>query len=125
MQDDKIERDCVEIWLPASPRYTLPLRLLFAGLAVRMDFSVESIEDIKMAVSEACSILLAGTERGQLYCRAHEEDGALFFEMSLKDASGGSADDGISRVILEAMADDCEFLEKNGRCTGLRVRFKR
>ncbi len=118
------ERDCLTIRLPASPRYTLPLRLLFAGVAVRMDFSVEAIEDIKMAVSEACAILLAGTDGGSLVCLTREEADALFFEMRAEGGVRGQKDDGISRVILEALADEATFTCKDGRCTGIQVRFR-
>ena len=40
---------------PCLSEYVGVIRLAVSGLATRMDFTVEEIEDIKIAVSEACT----------------------------------------------------------------------
>lgn len=45
----------VEIRIPADPRWVRLVRLGAAGVASVMNFSVEEIEDIKLAVAEACN----------------------------------------------------------------------
>jgi serine/threonine-protein kinase RsbW len=45
----------VVIAIPASPEFVRVVRLAVAGVATRMRFSYEQIEDIKLAVSEACN----------------------------------------------------------------------
>ena len=46
---------CVELRLPNCPEYVVIARLTVAGVASRMAFDVETIEDMKIAVSEACT----------------------------------------------------------------------
>ena len=62
------EARAVVIAIPASSEYVRVVRLAVAGVATRMRFSYEQIEDIKLAVSEACNnaILHAEPLDGQL-----------------------------------------------------------
>lgn len=45
--------DFIEMKLPAKPEYVGVVRLSVSGIANRMGFSYEDIEDVKIAVSEA------------------------------------------------------------------------
>lgn len=45
----------IEIRIPSQSEYVGVVRLAVSGIANRMNFSVEDIEDIKIAVSEACA----------------------------------------------------------------------
>ncbi|MGI6664249.1 MAG: hypothetical protein ACOX3W_02325 [Christensenellaceae bacterium] len=111
------------ITLPADVKYVLPLRLFMAGIGVRLDFSVETIEDIKMAVSEACAVLLSGLIEGSLTCEVLEEEG-LAFILEAKGSYHNEIDDGISRIILESIADECTFICEKDRCTKIKVLFR-
>ncbi|WP_344822620.1 anti-sigma factor [Actinocorallia longicatena] len=51
-------RDVVTVRLPASSAYLSVLRTATAGLAVRLDFTIDEIEDLRIAVDEACAMLL-------------------------------------------------------------------
>lgn len=51
-------RDVVRLRLPAVGAYLSVLRSATAGLAARLDFTLEEIEDLRIAVDEACAILL-------------------------------------------------------------------
>lgn len=48
----------VELRLPAEGAYVSVLRTTTAALAARLDFTLEDIEDLRMAVSEAAAICL-------------------------------------------------------------------
>ncbi|HWL22752.1 MAG TPA: anti-sigma B factor RsbW [Ureibacillus sp.] len=45
--------DYVEIRVPAKPQYVSVIRLAISGLATRVGFLYDEIEDIKIAISEA------------------------------------------------------------------------
>ncbi|MEK4427287.1 anti-sigma B factor RsbW [Solibacillus sp. FSL K6-1523] len=45
--------DYIEIRVPAKPQYVSVIRLMISGLAVRVGFSYDEIEDLKIATSEA------------------------------------------------------------------------
>lgn len=49
----KADFDYVEMKIPAKPEYVGVIRLTISGIASRMGFSYEVIEDIKIATSEA------------------------------------------------------------------------
>lgn len=45
--------DYIEMRVPAKPQYVSVIRLMISGLAVRVGFSYDEIEDLKIATSEA------------------------------------------------------------------------
>jgi serine/threonine-protein kinase RsbW len=47
--------DFVEMKIPAKPEYVAIVRLTLSGVANRMGFSYDDIEDMKIAISEACT----------------------------------------------------------------------
>jgi serine/threonine-protein kinase RsbW len=49
----------VKVVVPAKPDYVRLLRAVTAGLAARLEFTYDRIEDLRLAVSEACATLLA------------------------------------------------------------------
>ena len=57
-------RDQVTIRLPAQGAYLSVLRTATAGLAARLDFTLDEIEDLRIAVDEACALLLAQADAG-------------------------------------------------------------
>ena len=62
-------RDVVRLRLPAVGAYLSVLRSATAGLAARLDFTLEEIEDLRIAVDEACAILLTGAApQAELSC---------------------------------------------------------
>src|SRR4029078_13412021 len=44
--------------VPADGAYVSVLRTMTAGLAARLDFTVDDIEDLRIAVGEACALVL-------------------------------------------------------------------
>jgi serine/threonine-protein kinase RsbW len=53
-----MKMDEISIKLPAKPEYMTVARLTTAGLANRLGFSIDEIEDLKVAVSEAGNYLI-------------------------------------------------------------------
>jgi serine/threonine-protein kinase RsbW len=51
--------DYVQVKMPADSAYLSVLRTATAGLAARLDFTVDEIEDLRIAIDEACAMLLA------------------------------------------------------------------
>jgi serine/threonine-protein kinase RsbW len=57
--DHQSTRDHVTVCMPAEGAYLSVLRTATAGLAARLDFTLDEIEDLHIAVDEACAMLLA------------------------------------------------------------------
>ena len=55
---DRETKDHVQVCLPAEGAYLSVLRTATAGLAARLDFTLDEIEDLRIAVDEACAMLL-------------------------------------------------------------------
>ena len=47
--------DYIEMKIPAKPEYVGIIRLTLSGIASRMGYSYDEIEDLKIATSEACT----------------------------------------------------------------------
>jgi len=56
--------DVVELRLPAASAYLSVLRTATAGLAARLDFTLDEIEDLRIAVDEACALLIPDAADG-------------------------------------------------------------
>ena len=50
--------DTVHLRVPADPAYLAVIRTATAGLAARLDLTLDEIEDLRIAVDEACALLL-------------------------------------------------------------------
>ena len=58
------DRDHVTVCMPAEGAYLSVLRTATAGLAARLDFTLDEIEDLRIAVDEACGLLLSQASPG-------------------------------------------------------------
>lgn len=48
----------VELRIPSKPEWVAVARLAVAAIANRLPFSVEEIEDLKLAIAEACTVCI-------------------------------------------------------------------
>ncbi|MDQ1289190.1 MAG: serine/threonine-protein kinase RsbW [Actinomycetota bacterium] len=56
--EDTNTTDTVHLRVPADPAYLAVIRTATAGLAARLDLTLDEIEDLRIAVDEACALLL-------------------------------------------------------------------
>ena len=86
-------RPDVELRLPAESAYVAVLRMTTAGLAARLDFTLDDIEDLRMAVGEACALVLENADpSGDLYAAFDLSDGSIRVSVSA-DSLGDSEPD--------------------------------
>jgi serine/threonine-protein kinase RsbW len=102
--------DVVLLSVPAVGAYLGVLRTATAGLAARLQFTLDEIEDLRIAVDEACAMLLAVTAEGaDLSCRFTVTDGALTVETTVPTASRDQrlpAGESFAWQVLSALADE-------------------
>ena len=68
----------VELRLPADSAFASVLRTTTAGLAARLDFPIDDIEDLRIAVGEASAMVLPEAATGSdLTCRFFMAPGRL------------------------------------------------
>ncbi len=102
--------DFVEVRLPADGAYLSVLRTATAGLAARLDFTIDEIEDLRIAVDEACAMLLAQVVADtELYCRFTLAAPTLTVEVTAPTRYGTvPARDTFAWTVLTALAGGAE-----------------
>lgn len=81
--------NCVEVRVAAELSQMFVLRSLAATLALRQDFDLDEVEDVKLAVDELCSALVLRASDGeQLTCRFHTKPHSVGLEASVRTDSG-------------------------------------
>jgi serine/threonine-protein kinase RsbW len=103
-------RDLVEVTLPAASAYLSVLRTATAGLAARLDFTLDEIEDLRIAVDEACAMLLPqAAGAGELTCAFELEADSLSVTVSLPTTKGAlPARDTFAWTVLTALAGEVD-----------------
>jgi len=103
-------KDFVEVRLPAAGAYLSVLRTATAGLAARLDFTLDEIEDLRIAVDEACAILLQQAVPGSVLCCEFRLVGdALRVTVSAPTTDGRAPErDTFAWTVLSALAGEIE-----------------
>ena len=84
----------VELRLPADGAYVSVLRTTTAGLAARLDFPIDDIEDLRIAVGEASALVLPEADEGSdLYCRFYLRPGTLTVTVGVSSSTTASTPD--------------------------------
>lgn len=110
-----------------EPPYVATARMFAASLARQFDLDEERIEDLKLAVSEACARAVAtGGRNGRLDVTAEHRGDRLVFEIAQGEDSSG--DDPMSEALqaglhLELIAALFPDAEAAARPDGLVIRF--
>ncbi len=124
--DEQIE-DAVEIRLPADSAYLSVLRTATAGLAARLDFTLDEIEDLRIAVDEACAMLLPhAIVSAQLTCRFHLDPATLEVTVTIPTTDGALPErDTFSWTVLSALAGEVDTGLGEDRQVWIRLRKRR
>jgi serine/threonine-protein kinase RsbW len=103
-------RDVVTVRLPADSAYLSVLRTATAGLAARLDFNLDEIEDLRIAIDEACAMLLAQAVPGtDLTCEFELTDDAMSIGVSVLTVDGRQPSrDTFAWTVLSSLAGDVD-----------------
>ncbi len=83
----------VSLRIPADGAYVSVLRTMTAGLAARLDFTVDDIEDLRIAVGEACALVLpVATPGAALEAEFRQTPGTLTVAVRVETASRAELD---------------------------------
>ncbi|RYG38263.1 MAG: anti-sigma factor [Burkholderiales bacterium] len=100
----------VELRLPAQSPFVAVIRMMTAGLAARVDFTIDDIEDLRMAVGEACALVLdVATEDASLFVRCDLGEGQMGLAVSVDAAEGHGVDmESFAWQVLSALVEDLQ-----------------
>lgn len=116
----------LELTFPAQSEWVSVVRLATAGVATRMGFTYDEVEDIKLAIAEACNnaILHAQPEKAGQVVRVQWLPCARYLEISIIDGGtlqphqlplsesqndlGELPEGGMGLLLMEALMDEVE-----------------
>ncbi|SET72378.1 serine/threonine-protein kinase RsbW [Natronincola peptidivorans] len=128
-------KDLIKLSVPNKPEYVGVIRLTVTGIANRMGFDIEKMEDIKVAISEACtnaithgicqeennfSIEFLSDEEKLVISVSDNGKGCLSQNIKppvLEDPREG----GLGVFIIRSLMDEVEILSNNGKGTIIKM----
>ena len=102
------DQDEITIRVPALRRYVSAVRSFTTALAVQSDLTVDDIEDVQMAIDEACALVLPHVDRSRpwLDVNFHLVVGRFVAEVEVATAQSVEIDrDGLSWIVLDSLCD--------------------
>jgi serine/threonine-protein kinase RsbW len=102
------ERADVELRLPADSVYVSVLRTTTASLSARLDFTIDDIEDLRIAVGEACAMVLPEADPGtDLVAEFFLGQGRLTVRVSVSGSDIAEPDyDSFAWQVLDTLAGE-------------------
>lgn len=99
--------DVIELTFPASSSYVRLSRLAAAALAAELDFDVEAVDDLRIAVDEAVTLLVTGRHDAPITLRFLPSRTGIEIEGRCEggDVDGFEVTD-LVEAILSATADE-------------------
>jgi len=115
-ENDGLRAD-VELRLPADSAYVSVLRTTTAGLAARLDFPIDDIEDLRIAVGEASAMVLPEATTGSdLLCLFYLSPGELTVKVEVTSAETVHPDfDSFAWQVLSTLATSAEAQSEGDR----------
>jgi serine/threonine-protein kinase RsbW len=112
-------RPDVELRLPVDSAYVSVLRATTVSLAARLDFTIDDIEDLRMAVGEASAIVLPMAEEGSdLTCRYFMAKGRLTITVTVPShAPDVHEPEGFAWQMLKALTTNATAKAESGEFT--------
>jgi len=98
----------VELRLPADATFVSLVRTVTTAVGARCDLTLDQIDDLHLAVDEACALLLPHAPLGStLSARFLLDNGRIEFRASVPAAAGATPDrSGLSWAVLSALSDE-------------------
>jgi serine/threonine-protein kinase RsbW len=114
--------DTVELTVPADPAYIAVLRTVTGLLAARRDFTLDEIDDLRIAVDEACALLLPHAQPASSLSAVFGGTGGDLQAAVSIEVAGGSSDNrpvldetSFAWMVLTALTDSVTSATSGGR----------
>src|SRR5664279_724903 len=98
----------IEFRIPPDPAYVRIARLAAGDMGGRVGFSLDELDDVRLAVDEVCAILI-GARGVALELRMQARDRALTIEGRMPGVMTPIAPSELSEMLLGALVDACTF----------------
>ena len=127
--------DYIKLCVPGKPEYVGTVRIAVAHIAAGVGFDIEAIDDIKVAVSEACTNIICHShnhsdfsydviiEREEKRITISVEDCGVGFETVkyIEPVPGETRGSGMGIFIVRALMDEVDIKSELGVGTNIRM----
>jgi serine/threonine-protein kinase RsbW len=122
----------VELRIPCSAEYVSVARLAVSAVASRMDFGVDALDDLKLAVGEACANAIQHAAEGEIAIVCTLEPDRLVISVrdcgvgfDPKSARSRPADElpdgGLGLILIQALMDEVHIQSDREHGTEVRM----
>ncbi len=118
MNNNAENQECIRLSLPINSAYVSAARLTASSIANRMGFEIDEIEDVKAAVSEACTFII------KTFLPQKDSDFQVVFNMSADTVritistgdtlSDFNAEEEMGLIMIKALMDSFEIIQADG-----------
>lgn len=130
---------CVEIKIPCRPEFVGVARLAILGVASRMKFTYDEVEDVRLAVGEACTVSVEWAERNgktESAITLRSEIGTDSLVVDIFDEAGDRADasreqasdqepENLGALLITLLVDEVTVVPHNGGTHVRMVKYAR
>jgi serine/threonine-protein kinase RsbW len=112
--DTATDSRTVSLTIPAKAEYVLLARLALAAVCRLTPLGPEDVADLKLAISEAAAVAVGDDPDETLRFDFSLADDRLVLELTGPDSAAAAAsleERELSRAIVEATVDECDFRE--------------
>jgi serine/threonine-protein kinase RsbW len=102
------EQPFIELRIPPDPAYVRVARLAAGDMGGRVGFSVDELDDVRLAVDELCAVLI-GAGGHVLELRMQALDRTLVIEGCTPGATTAGAPSDLSEMLIRALVDTCKI----------------
>ena len=110
----------ITISFPARAEFVRVARLAATGMVSIADWTVDDVEDFRLAISEACAHLLtppSGASVLTIEITLRGRDADVVVSADVNEAPNGQVLETLARQVVSAIADDVSFAGVGGRAT--------
>jgi len=111
-----VTSETIRLTVPAALEYVRIVRLTASGVASRLGFDVEEIEDLRVAVDELASLVVEAADGGELAVAFAVQNDMLRIEGEAPTAPGreNARVDELTAQILAAVVEEWELETRDG-----------
>ena len=127
-----MDYETIKMEIPANPDYVSILRLTTSGIANKLGFSMDDIEDMKVAVSEACSNAVKHSEDNKVSINFNLLNNGIQIEI-IDNGKGYDVDaietpdlsnpkeGGLGLFIIQTLMDEVDIESKGNQGTTIKM----
>lgn len=121
-------KEYISLKIPKAPEYVSLVRLNSSAVANTMAFDFEEIDDIKIAVAEACNSIISNGEGEDSSIEICYEKGLDYLTIEIKtdanisckkEETDNPLDQNLSLLIIETIMDEVECI--SGKSNGVKM----